>query len=340
MRTKFKSAILVTLISIFLSACGLNAVTAEHFDLGFFGECVATDSTVICVGNTEIAAYSIDGELICKAENTLTEPQLSAAGEYALVSGENEIYLFDGENIQHNNVNNKIMSTSINANGYTAVCTEEAGYKGSVTVFDAELESVYKWYCASGYLIKAALSEKNTLAVLTANEKGSTVHVFMLDSEIEQYSVFIEKELCFDIGWMGEKLCLMSESAIYFADESNTERHAFGGTLGEYAISEKYAVLEELNGDGTGTVLSFDAKGRLIGFAECEMLRGLAVNDDRIAVISGGEAILFNERMNELFSADARGARQILLCGRTVLLLKDCGITAYNNTLLVEGRKQ
>ena len=66
-----------------------------------------------------------------------------------------------------------IMSTAINENGLFAVCTEEAGYKGSVTVYDSELTPLYKWYCASGDLICAALSRDGTLAVLTENERGS-----------------------------------------------------------------------------------------------------------------------------------------------------------------------
>lgn len=325
---KSKALILILVCAVFLSACNEADVS---FSLDTYGETFSTENAVFCVGSNEISAYDLKGENICTAENTLSEPAWDTAGSYAVIYGETEMFLCDGKEIRHNIYNNKIMSTTINANGYAAVCTEEAGYKGSVTVYDENFSPLYKWYCASGFIIKAALSEKNILAVLTANEKGSTVHVFNLGSEKEQYSVFIEKTLAIDFGWLEENLCIISESAAYFADEDNiTETVDFDRTLGEYVLSDGFVLLEMLNGDGTGEIISYDKNGGKNGSAVCEILRNAVAEDDRIAVICGGEAVLYDGDLKEICRRDARGVRNVMLCGGELLLLRDSEIMIIN----------
>ncbi|MDO4816694.1 MAG: DUF5711 family protein [Bacillota bacterium] len=326
MKSKIFSLILVC--TLFLSAC---SAADESFCMDTYGETFSTGNAIFCMGNKEISAYDLEGEKICTLENTLAEPYTATAGSYAVIYGEAEIFLSDGNEIRHNLINNKIMSTAINKNGYAAVCTEEAGYKGSATVYDENFSPIYKWYCASGFIIKAALSEKNILAVLTANEMGSTVHVFELDSEKEQYSVFIEKTLAIDFAWLEEKLCIISENAAYFADEDGIAKAVdFDRTLGEYAFGDGFVLIEMLNGDGTSRLICYGKNGGKKGSAECEILRMAVAADDRIAVISGGEALLYDDGLNEICRRDARGVRNVMLCGGKLLLSRDSEIVIIN----------
>lgn len=318
---KREKLIPILIFALLLTACNASG---GCFSMSTYGECFSTENAVFCVASDEICAYDLKGEKLFSEENRVTEPVYCTSGDYAIVYGEHDLYLSDGKEIRHNIINNKIMSTTVNANGYTAIYTEEAGYKGSVTVFDENFTPLYKWYSASGFIIKASLSEKNTLAVQTANEKGSTVHVFELDSETEQYSVFLEKTLAIDFGWMDEMLCILSENAVYFADgEEIAETVSFDRALGKYALGDELVLIELLNGDGTGELFSYGKSGREKGSAESEMLRNVSVSGGRIAVICGSEAVLYGADLKEITRTDAKGVRAVMLCGGKMLLVRD-----------------
>lgn len=322
---KTESAILILVCTLLLSACGeLPRENTECFELSEYGEAFASDNAVFCVGKDEISAYGLDGEKLSSLEKSSAEMQYSTAGSYAIISDENGIYISDGENTRHNCEKNKIMSTAINKNGYAVVCTEEAGYKGSITVFDENFVPLYKWYSASGFIIKAALSENNILAVLTANEEGSRVHIFELDSENEKYTVSILDELAIDFAWLADKLCVISEKAAYFAEKDVIKKSVdFDGNLGEYAFGDERLFIELLRGDGMSEIFSYDENGREKGNVQCEFLRGITADSIGAAVISGNDAVLYDENLKELSRSDARGARNVMLVGGEMYLLRD-----------------
>lgn len=326
---RIKIFVLFLTVCVFLSACALPMQTEKGFYLNSFGESFSAGNTLFCVTEDAVCAYSQSGQALWEEAKNMADARWNVSGSFAVIydCGGNGIITIDGKTAKHNYINNIIMSTEINKHGYTAVCTEEAGYKGSVTVYDAAFTPIYKWYCASGYVINAALSEENTLTVLTANAEGSTAHVFKLTSEEEQYSVTIPSTIATDLCFMDETLCLISETALYFADEDKiTDTISFEGTLGEYALTEEYAFTELQNGDGTSRLYTYDGSGKCTGSAECEMLRSVVAESGYIAVISGGEAIVFDKTLREKLRCDAAGIRGVMLCGGSLLLQRDSEI--------------
>lgn len=322
---KTKSAILILVCTLLLNACGdMPRENTQCFELSEYGEAFAAGNAVFCLGKDEISIYGLDGEKLTSQEKSSAEMRCSTAGSYAIISDESEIYISNGKNIRHNSLNNKIMSTEINKNGYAAVCTEEAGYKGSVTVFDENFVPLYKWYSASGFIIKAALSENNILAVLTANEEGSRVHIFELDSENEKYTVSIPDNLAIDFAWLGDNICIVSEKAAYFAEKDEVKKSVdFERQLGKYAFGDEHLFIELLRGDGMSDILCYDENGRENGNVQCEYLRDIAADSDVVAVICGNDAVLFDENLKELCRSDARGARNVMLVGGEMYLLRD-----------------
>ena len=332
---KIKKLIASLLFMLALSACTYAPPdTGKGFELSAFGQSFATENAVFCMENGALSLYSANCEKILTEPQNMAEPKWNFSGSYAVIydCGGNEIISSNGKTVDHNNINNKIMSTEINRNGYIAVCAEEEGCKGAVTVYGTDFEPLYKWYCVSGYIIKAALSEKNTLAVLTANEEGSTAHVFALDSEKEQYSVTMPRELAIDVFFVDGRLCMLSEKALYFAEKDKIRNTvSFDRELGEYAAAEDYILLELRSGDGSSELCAYGGDGKLRGSAGCELLRDIAVSDKKIAVISGGEVIAFDAKLAETFRGDAKGVRNIMLCGDRVLLQRDSEIIAIND---------
>ena len=114
----------------------------------------------ISVGGERVCAYDIGGTTLCVADFKGNKTDITPSGE--------------------------IISADLSESGYLAVCTEAAGYKGAVTVYDASGKAVYVWYSGTGYLVRAAVSpDGKYLAVLCLQDTGRAVHTFTLTSAAE-----------------------------------------------------------------------------------------------------------------------------------------------------------
>ena len=101
----------------------------------------------ISVGGERVCAYDIGGTTLCVADFKGNKTDIEPAGE--------------------------IISADLSDSGYLAVCSDAAGYKGAVTVYDTSGKAVYVWYSGTGYLVRAAVSpDGKYLAALCLQDSG------------------------------------------------------------------------------------------------------------------------------------------------------------------------
>lgn len=118
-----------------------------------------------------------------------------------------------------------VYAVSANGSGMLAVTTACEGYRGLVTVYDAALRPVYRWYAATAWPMAAALSpDGGTLAVLAASEEGGQLRLFSLAGEEELARFVSPGEVFFDLGWVDGGLCLVSERRAVFLDAAGPRR--------------------------------------------------------------------------------------------------------------------
>ena len=86
----------------------------------------------ISVGGERVCAYDIGGTTLCVADFKGNKTDIEPAGE--------------------------IISADLSDSGYLAVCSDAAGYKGAVTVYDTSGKAVYVCSSGPGYLVRAAVS--------------------------------------------------------------------------------------------------------------------------------------------------------------------------------------
>ena len=118
---------------------------------------------------------------------------------------------------------------------YTEI-TSQPGYLGSVTVFSAEDEAVYKWYSASGYILSADVSKNGRyLAVACEKDGQSKVHIFRTDST-EEAGLFTADEVVVEVGYLDNKLCALTEHEVFVLSSRGhvKKRVKLGGYLGDY----------------------------------------------------------------------------------------------------------
>ena len=128
-------------------------------------------------------------------------------------------------------IGGEIISADLSDSGYLAVCSDAAGYKGAVTVYDTSGKAVYVWYSGTGYLVRAAVSpDGKHLAALCLQDSGSVVHTFSLTSADERGSAECADELFADLFWRGGKVCCVSQTRLAFFDDNAklTAEYPFG----------------------------------------------------------------------------------------------------------------
>jgi len=262
--------------------------------------------------STGLQLLDREGNTVSREVFSMTNPAVCAsdtscafydAGGYSL-----RIYK-DGEFVDLES-ESELISVTVNGSGYFAVSAFEPGYKGSVTVYDKTLKTIYKWYSGTGYVIDAAVSPDSTsLAVLCAESTGSVVHLFHLNSETEQGSVSIPNELGFKLSFeSGGSFSVLSEKAIHFFSSGGKELSVYNfgeNYLANYELSEDYwaVVLSKFVSGSDVTLVSFNGSGKEIGSA--------ALSAEPLSLFSqSGKLLVLGTAEISLYSAELRLQKQ------------------------------
>ena len=132
------------------------------------------------------------GEVWAKTAN-LANPALAQGGGRAVVYGVGgtELYLLgqEGELLHLSAAEEEpFVAATLNENGWLAVTTEKNHYKGSVTVYDTDLEQIFKLDSASRFVVDAYVTDdhKRLAVVMLGQEEGvfvSNVVLYPLSAE-------------------------------------------------------------------------------------------------------------------------------------------------------------
>lgn len=282
---------------------------------------------------TGLQLTNSDGETVARSIFSMATPAVDASGELAVffdVGGTELRTAGKDGTVTEIGAAGTIISADMAENGYFAVCTEETGYRGLVTVYGASLSPVYRWYSGSGWLIKAAVSPGGgSMAAICVESDGTVLHIFQLDSEDEKAAVTFPDKLYFDVIWLsGTRLCLIGEDDMAFIDSSGQEQTVVsfqGQYLEGYAASDGISVfLSEYLTGGTGSLISYDTQGGETAMATTDKtLVSLSRSGSRTLALYTDCCVLYSPELLEEGSAgDVLGVRSALLRsdGRALLL--------------------
>lgn len=294
---------LVLILCAFLCACTGKTEFSESFICGEAEAYAVCEEGLLTASAGSVKCFdgageqTLDRELEVKPACIVKKGPIAAA--YA--RGGTSIVFPDSGVIE---TDNGIRDVQLSAGGYLAVCTQQPGYMGSVTVYSPERERMYKWYCASQRLVSAVVSpDGKYLAVLT--DEG--IRLFSLDSEKERAS-FSAQELR-AITWLGDRVCGIGNSAVYVCNDKGKSAGKLefdGKTLGKFGVLDKKLIIEvrEHASGGSGEVYILDDDLKV---------------KDRISVDG------------EVWSLDCRN-------GKTAVLTQN-GVSVYDGAKLLACRK-
>lgn len=306
-----------------------ETVKTEKFTFDAYSDNVFEELSggLVAVSASAYQVFDSTGEIVGRGTKAFSNPAAaSGAGgavlwsqggtDVMMVASTGATKVIDSENA--------VISAAINDSGYVAVSSEESGYKGLVTVYNAEGEALYKWYSGSGYLMDAAVNHSNTgMAALTVSGSGSRLVSYSFGSEEEQGAYNEAETIYFDMDYISEnRVCAVSENKAVFVNgkcEYNSEYSFDGWYLKDYSLGGNgYAVfvLSKYRTGGETMVVSVGPDGSVRGsVSSMSDVRALSVRGRYIAVTYADSAVLYNPDFDEVGRVeDAAGVEKALAC--------------------------
>ena len=292
----------------------VTAAVAEDeyvFDAGS-GQVFASAGQGLAVANsTGFELLSPDGSVAASKLLQMDSPTIAACDSYAVFYdlGGTNIAAADFEGmIRELSVEGNILSVTVSTGGYMTITTEATGYRAMVTVCNAELDPVYKWYSSSAWVISAHVSPDNRkLAVLSYTASGSEVRLFSLSQENQLAAFSVADKVLLDVHWFSpDQLCAYTTEQVFFFNDD-------GQWLDTYSFAGQYLIGCAPGGSGfitfalspyragtTSVLVSLDQSGRLLGTADIESeIVSLSASGEEVLTLCADGAILYSNTLSE-----------------------------------------
>lgn len=238
---------------------------------------------------------------------------------------------FDGESRTPER-GGEILTAGMNENGWFYIVTAESGYKGLVSVYNAECEKQFEWWSGGGYVLRAAISPDNrSLAVVCAEREGAVLHFFALSSETERGSAAVADTLLIDLCWLsGDSVCALGETGVWFFSGDGAEKGSCpleGRYLLDYEFGRTGFVavyISAYRSGGTGTLMTLDSRGQVLGTAELDRdVVSMSAVGRQLLVMTGSSLALYNQELVRQSANETlmTAKRAILRPGGDILLL-------------------
>jgi len=285
------------------------------------------------------------GETVDTETVILQDPAVMAGNKKAVVwsTGSKDFYVLGiKDGIQKYKTDENVINISINREDWIALCAEEEGYRGAVTVYNSKLKSVYKWYSGEGYLIDAALSElSDKMAALTITSSGSKISCFNMSGQEERGSYISENTLLYDLAYLStNRICALGENAAVFL----SDRAEF---ISSYSFSDGY--LKDYSMDGSdflslvigkyktgsaASIITLSPDGSVLGSIDIKReVQSISACGKYLAVLYDDELVIYRSDLSELKRVpEVTNVRQVVMrADGSVVMLTNSGAVVLSN---------
>lgn len=276
------------------------------------------DGSIVTASSAGAHCYGLDGEELAEEVLSLENPVLSASRTTAAVydAGNQSLFAFrGGEEYFSLSLSGgaDLLSARPNNSGWLAVTAQQSGYKGAVTVYNAQGGEVIQISLSTTFAIDAAISpDCRTAAVVTIGQEGGSFFSHLLFYPVNQQEPAARLELgsltVLDLNYEDELLWIVGEDRLLTVDTTDFSVHTYSFApsylKGCSLAGEGFALLltgryrsgsatQALIIDGTGqAVHSIPLSGQILDYAAagefCALLSGsrLALYDSTLTLLA------------------------------------------------------
>ena len=243
-------------------------------------EGVAMSQPSLDVGGNTVVACDVGGQnlLVASPEGVLMEQSLTGSYRY--------------------------ISARLNSQDWLAVAAEKSGYKGGVSVYNAEQQLVYEANISSQFVIDAIVSEDcKALMVVTLGEENSAFCTRLVRYDLDKTEPvsadLIADHLSFDIGVVGSSYASVAEGELAFTTGAGTVAgtYSFGEMfLADYSLGDQYAavLLNRYRAGSIGRLVTVDDQGQVIASMDVsDEILDISVAGEYLAVLQSNALVLY-----------------------------------------------
>lgn len=226
----------------------------------------SVDGDLLLCFTKGVKLYSGSGTVYVEDTIALENPVVDAAGKTALVydAGGQELRVYAGRAEVFSltlEENRSLLSARVNENGWLAVVTQAASYKGSVTVYNPQQQPVIQLNRSSGFVMDALVTEDGKyLATVTVSQSGasfsSSLDLYRLDRTEEEtepdVSASLDGSVILDLREQNGALWALGDTGVFAV--SLAEKN-LGERKGAYSYPDQYLKEFSLEGDGYAALL-------------------------------------------------------------------------------------
>ena len=225
----------------------------------------AGENLLVC-STTGVRLFSGSGTQYANEQIVMEQPVAMAAGEWSLAydAGGKSLYLFrDKEKVFSLGADSgkTILSARVNENGWLAVVTQAASYKGSVTVYNPQQQPVIQLNRSSGFVMDALVTEDGKyLATVTVSQSGasftSSLDLYRLERTEEEtepdVSASLDGSVILDLREQDGALWALGDTGVFAV---SLAEKSLGERKGAYSYPDQYLKEFSLEGDGYAALL-------------------------------------------------------------------------------------
>ncbi len=285
--------------------------TASYtYDAASSNRFAALGDTLVVLSNTSLQVLGPDGEEVWSTGVQMTAPALETGGGRAVAYdvGGRSLYVVDSKGqvaAMTAAEEEPFLAARLNREGWLAVTAGKKSYKGSVHVYDADMEEIFEFKSSNRFVTDAYVTDDGKfLAAVTLGQESSVFvsNVILYNLEkpgkaepVGDYDV--ADGLVMDIGQQGRSLVTISDTCLTLAD---TE----GKITASYRYDSEYLREFDLAGDSFAVLLlnryQSGSLGRLVTVGtDGAVIGNLDVSDEVLSVSAEGRyiAVLYTDKL-------------------------------------------
>ena len=203
--------------------------------------------------------YSLSGEPYVEEVLSLENPVLTASESAGVVydAGGQSLFAFrDGAEYFQLTLEGggDLLSARVNGRGWLTVTAQQSGYRGAVTVYDAEGQPVIQISLSSTFVVDAALSpDCRTVAVVTMGQEGGSFYSRLLfypvDEKEPEAQVDLGNTAVLDLDYEDGLVWVLGSDRLVTATPD-------GSAVQTYALGRNYLKGASLAGEGFALLLT------------------------------------------------------------------------------------
>jgi len=301
------------------------------------------DGDLLVCSRNAISLYSGSGTQYINESVSMEHPVVSTNGSLAVVydAGGSALYILGQRALVWSADDlESILSARLNKNGQLTVVTQQSGYRGTVTVYDAAYSPVMSVNLSSAFVMDAALSDDgHTLAILTVGQADGSfatgLELYDMNYASGQYApdftcqlgsgvVLETRHTAASVWALGDRGLTITGHDGATSGVSWADRHLRRYTLGGDGFAA--ALLGKYRAGSQAELWVVDQSGQRRTLALNEQVLSISAAGRYVAVLTGDRLDIYTDQLELYDTLDGtQGARSVLLMpdGSAILISAD-----------------